>query len=280
MKTTLARYVAIPLVIPALLGGCGHDLIPPELAIGGASFAIGAEDSPSGGAIVSNSGEGQPDVSCFFAGFTTAHGTAVRSPSGNATLSCQFEGLDPIPGAEILKGWLCTVNHGGTSETRQSQWVREPSGTGEVTCQFSGKPLNDAAVSFGSSAAAAQQGAFTAPLSQAPGQRVTGEVVDIGRACNIDPLTGDPSGKIALIERGLCLFTEKVTNALTAGAVAAIVYNSTAGGEQIITMGGVFDVPLPGVFVARSTGLALQAAAPTEVSITYCTRSASCRGAF
>ena len=107
-----------------------------------------------------------------------------------------------------------------------------------------------------------------------------GEVVDIGRACNIDPLTGDPSGNLALIERGACLFTEKLTNAINAGAIAAIVYNSAIGGEQIITMGGDVEVPIPGVFVARSTGLALQAAAPTQVTITYCVRSATCRGAF
>lgn len=280
MRTMHARAAMVPLAVAVFLIGCDREPTLPELATDGPVYVVAAGHDGSGGAIVSNSGEGKPDVFCFFGGFTTTHGTAVRSPSGNATLSCQFDGLPPIPTQVTLKGWLCTINQGGISQTRQSQWVRTPSGSAQVTCQFSGKPLNDAAVSWGTSAAAAQQGAFTAPLSDVPGQRVRGEVVDIGRACNLDPLTGDPSGKIALIERGVCLFTEKLTNAMNAGAVAAIVYNNVAGGEQIITMGGAFNVPIPGVFVARSTGLALQAAAPIEVAITYCTRSASCRGEF
>ena len=252
----------------------GSSVVQPNVP--GAVRILGTPST--GGAIVTNSGEGKPDVSCSFGQFTTTQGTAVRSPSGNATLSCQFDNLPQTPAPEILTGWLCTIIHGGVSETRHSQWVRSPSGSATVTCQFSGKPLNDAAVTFGSNAAAAEQGAFTAPLGDVPGQHVTRAVVDIGRACNADQLTGDPSGKIALIARGFCTFSEKLTRAQNAGAVAAIVYNNA--GEEIITMGGAVSVSIPGVFVARSTGLALQAAAPTEVTITYCGRSASCRGAF
>jgi len=233
-----------------------------------------------GGAIVSNPGEGKPDGFCYYGPYTTNQVVAVRSPSGNATLSCQFDGLDPIPRIEKAKGWLCTINQGGTSETRQSQWVRSRSGTAHVTCQFSGKPVNDAAISLEAVAYHAQEGNFTTPLSDLPSGRLTGEVVDIGRACTGDPLTGDPSGKVALIERGACLFTEKLDNAMYAGAIGAIVYNSVSGGEEIVTMGGSYDVQIPGVFVARSTGLALQAAASTTITITACGRSASCRGAF
>jgi len=267
-------------MVTLLLNACDHDPVIPERLTLAPLYDMAAGVSPSGGAIVSNSGEGQPDVFCFFGLLTTTHGTAVRSPSGNATLSCQFANLDPIPEQETLTGRLCTINQGGTSETLHSQWVRSPSGAAQVNCQFSGKPLNDAAVTFGSNTAAAQQGTFTTPLRDLPGQRVTAEVVDVGRACNGDPLTADPHGKIALIERGTCSFTEKLTNALTAGATAAIVYNNAAGGEAILTMGGLVNVPLPGVFVGRSTGLALQATAPTDVTITYCSRSASCRGEF
>ncbi len=237
------------------------------------------DKTQGGGAIVSNSGEGKPDGFCYYGDYTTNQVTVVRSPSGNATLSCQFDGLDPISKTEKAKGWLCTINQGGTSETHHSQWVRSPSGTAHVTCQFSGKPVNDAAVSFDGDVYSAQEGNFTTPLSDLPSGRLTGDVVDIGRACNIDPLTGDPAGRIALIERGECTFAEKLTNAMNAGAIGAIVYNSVSGGEEIITMGGVF-VPIPGVFVARSTGLSLQAAAPTIVTIAACGRSASCRGAF
>jgi subtilisin family serine protease len=57
----------------------------------------------------------------------------------------------------------------------------------------------------------------------------TEEVVFVGRGCNIDPYLADPAGKVALIERGACSFNEKATNALNAGATAAIVHNNGPG---------------------------------------------------
>ena len=48
---------------------------------------------------------------------------------------------------------------------------------------------------------------------------------------------GSLTGKIALIERGICNFSEKVYNAQRAGAIAAIIYNNAANGEAIATMG-------------------------------------------
>lgn len=234
---------------------------------------------PTGGALVANSGEGQDDAICFFGAFTAISASGVRTPSGNATLSCHFEGLDPIPAIEIQTGWPCTIVHGGTSETSQTQWIRSTSGTAEMTCQFSGKPTYNAAVVFDAMAAAAEEGNWTKPLSDLPGQALTGAIADVGRACNGDPLATDPSGKVALMERGACAFSDKVVNALAAGAVAAIVYNNAAGGDQIITMAGAVTVPIPAVFVGRSTGLALQTAS-TPVTLKSCGRSANCRGSF
>lgn len=65
-----------------------------------------------------------------------------------------------------------------------------------------------------------------------------------------------------MIERGACFFLEKITRAYNNGAVGAIVYNSVAGGETVITMGspnGLIgeEAPIPGFFVARSAGLTL-----------------------
>lgn len=93
-----------------------------------------------GGAIVSNSGRGEPDVLCAFGQFTATQGTVVHSASGNAVLSCRFSGLERIGAPEVVKGWLCTISQDGQSETRQSQWVRSPSGTGHLTCHFNGRP--------------------------------------------------------------------------------------------------------------------------------------------
>ena len=44
---------------------------------------------------------------------------------------------------------------------------------------------------------------------------------------------GSLTGKIALIERGVCNFSEKVFNAQRGGAIAAFVYNCAAGGDTL-----------------------------------------------
>ena len=69
---------------------------------------------------------------------------------------------------------------------------------------------------------------------------------------------GSLTGKIALIERGVCNFSEKVFNAQRGGAIAAFVYNSAAGGDTLMTMGaGVHagDVTIPSWFLRRTDGL-------------------------
>jgi hypothetical protein len=233
------------------------------------------EEEWEGGAIVFNAGEGKPDAFCFFQGgaFTTNQATLVRSPSGNWVLSCRFEGLAPIAERVTSTGWLCSIIGDPTAQTRHSSWIRHPSGSAHLDCHFSDKPITDAAVSFADVSTPAQQAAFSLPLADVPGQSVSGESVSIGLGCT--PIGMDLTGKIAVAQRGVCTFTLKVQNALNAGAVGVIVYNNV--GEQVIVMGGLEPVNLPAVFVGRSAGLALLAS-PAEVTITYCNRSASCRG--
>ncbi len=102
-----------------------------------------------------------------------------------------------------------------------------------------------------------------------PYNTFSGEVVHVGRGCpGVDTYPANPSGKIALIERGLCRFDNKVAMAQQAGATGVIVYNSSAGGEALIGMGGnnpvtlpdgtVVSITIPAVFVQRSTGLLLR----------------------
>ena len=71
---------------------------------------------------------------------------------------------------------------------------------------------------------------------------------------------GSMTGKIALIERGVCNFSDKVFNAQRAGAIGAMIYNNAANGETLITMGpGVHaaDVAIPSVLLRRSNGVAM-----------------------
>ena len=68
------------------------------------------------------------------------------------------------------------------------------------------------------------------------------------------------SGKIALIQRGTCYFSLKIRNAAAAGAIGAIIYNSTSGGDSLITMNTGGET-LPAVFIGRTGGLFLLAKA-------------------
>jgi hypothetical protein len=135
----------------------------------------------------------------------------------------------------------------------------------------------------------------------------SGEVVFVGRGCPAGSLTGsnpedtyltDPTGKIALIERGGCRFDYKVMQAQLKGAAAAIIFNNqpaagcpgtpTPGSNQCEALVGMAGnnplvlVPpptftwsgfgttftIPAAFVQRSTGLALRnGTAPVTASV-------------
>jgi hypothetical protein len=60
----------------------------------------------------------------------------------------------------------------------------------------------------------------------APGESVTGRTRFVGRGCNGDDPVPAPNGvTIAVVERGLCAFTEKVANVERAGYAAAVIFN-------------------------------------------------------
>jgi minor extracellular serine protease Vpr len=72
---------------------------------------------------------------------------------------------------------------------------------------------------------------------------------------------GSLTGKIVLIERGVCNFSEKVFNAQRGGAVAALIYNSAANGDSLQSMGnGVHgdEVTIQSLFLRRSDGLRMR----------------------
>jgi hypothetical protein len=59
---------------------------------------------------------------------------------------------------------------------------------------------------------------------------VTGvDLLSTDSGCDAADFAGFPAGNIALIRRGVCSFNIKATNALAAGAVAALIYNNVAG---------------------------------------------------
>jgi aminopeptidase YwaD len=89
----------------------------------------------------------------------------------------------------------------------------------------------------------------TLPLSNSPTSQVAGKLVHggIGRPQDFPP---DTRGGIALIERGTLSFEEKVTNAASAGALAAVIYNNEAGNF----LGTAESVPIPSVTISQDRG--------------------------
>lgn len=73
------------------------------------------------------------------------------------------------------------------------------------------------------------------------------------------------SNNIALIERGTLLFSDKVANAMAAGAKAAIIYNNTNGNFSG-TLGSAGNW-IPAVSLSQADGLSLEAVQPTTVTV-------------
>ena len=105
----------------------------------------------------------------------------------------------------------------------------------------------------------ASQGSGTRQLEE--GQTISGPSVFVGRACNTD--TSVPPGgagtQIAVVERGVCAFTEKVANVIAAGGYEAVlVFNRTASDacNQSLGMSVEGDIPTFGV-APRQQGYAI-----------------------
>ncbi|WP_440876651.1 S8 family serine peptidase [Thalassotalea sp. PLHSN55] len=90
-------------------------------------------------------------------------------------------------------------------------------------------------------------------------------------ACNEAPLTNaeELEGKIALIARGTCAFTEKFLNAQAAGATGVVIY--TYDGTSPFAMGGSDPaVAIPGSMISFADGQALTASiAESSTSVTF-----------
>ncbi|MBK9328251.1 MAG: M36 family metallopeptidase [Sphingobacteriales bacterium] len=86
------------------------------------------------------------------------------------------------------------------------------------------------------------------------------------------------SGKIALIDRGTCNFSEKVYYAQQAGAIGAIIINRQSAGDSLVTMASGTNgtlVTIPSLFVTYATGQILRnniATAVVNMSASNCTK--------
>src|SRR5207253_469528 len=108
------------------------------------------------------------------------------------------------------------------------------------------------------------EGALTVPLAVTG--TVSGPAVQLGavgtpdaRACSALP-AGSLTGKIPLIERGVCTFRTKVLNAQGAGASAVVVYNQLPAADPIIMGGSGAGITIPGVMIGNLDGIAVAGA--------------------
>lgn len=110
---------------------------------------------------------------------------------------------------------------------------------------------------------AAQEGAIGPALSVVG--PVTGDLVVVDPLLGCDDLgepvvpNNDLTGKIALIKRGVCSFGAKHETAVSGGAIALIVYNDEARGDDLLSMGFATS-PIPSVFIGNTAGAALESA--------------------
>jgi hypothetical protein len=106
----------------------------------------------------------------------------------------------------------------------------------------------------------ASQGSDTRQLEE--GQTIEGSSVFVGRACPGDPAVpaGDASVvDIAVVERGVCTFTEKVANVIAAGGYDAVLIFNRVGSDacnQTLGMSVEGDIPTFGV-APRELGFAI-----------------------
>ncbi|MGE5236905.1 MAG: S8 family serine peptidase [Acidobacteriota bacterium] len=112
----------------------------------------------------------------------------------------------------------------------------------------------------------AAEGAITRPLSQSG--PVTGTVVQVQPADACAALTNGSAvrGKIALIDRGTCLFSAKITNAQSGGAIAVVLVNNVAG-DPIVMGGDSSGITIPGVMIGLTSGTTIKAKLSQGVAV-------------
>ena len=80
---------------------------------------------------------------------------------------------------------------------------------------------------------------------------------------SVDP---GASGKLALINRGACTFSQKIANAKAVGAVGVLMINNVAGDPIAMARTAGFDDDIPAVMISKNDGAALRSSGATTAS--------------
>jgi hypothetical protein len=105
---------------------------------------------------------------------------------------------------------------------------------------------------------------FGAPINET--SHISGAIVPVEDGTppssdGCEPLTNGAalSGKLALIDRGLCDFTDKVSKAQAAGAIGVIVVNNTDG-PPLTMIGDDPTITIPAVMISLKSGSTIKTA--------------------
>jgi hypothetical protein len=114
------------------------------------------------------------------------------------------------------------------------------------------------------------EGLFTRSILTLPEALMKGSTTYVGLACPGEPVPPAPAPntqQIAVIMRGTCAFDEKAQSVVNAGYGGFVAFNSAAGGDGTLRIGGTFK-DIPGESVGHSTGLAIfNAAGDSELVV-------------
>lgn len=103
----------------------------------------------------------------------------------------------------------------------------------------------------------AVEAAITPPLAKTGPK--TGDLVYCGLAVTPDQVPASVAGKIALIDRGVCTFAQKILNAQSKGAIAVVVANNQPG-DPIVMGGDPTGINIPAVMIRNVDGAAIKSA--------------------
>lgn len=168
-------------------------------------------------------------------------------------------------------------NEGPDAETvgTPAPWVTSvAASTYDGTSIIVGKALSVISGALNGTSVMSVPAGFAPEAQGLSGELVVAEPIE---ACDATPLTNPDElvGKIALIARGACAFTEKFINAQNAGALGVVVY--TYDGTSPFAMGGTDPaVIIPGSMVSFQDGQALLTSVTAEsTSVTFTDTAAS-----
>ena len=113
------------------------------------------------------------------------------------------------------------------------------------------------------------EGAFTVPLSTAGVLSSVVVATDPTDACAAIRNGSKLKGKIAMIDRGTCFFSDKVRAAQVAGAIGVIMVNNVDGPPIGMSgTGDTSDIKIPGVMVTKADGARLRAVLAAGLTVT------------